>query len=301
LIEAMTVSTPSETQTYQWQWQGHTIRYQSAGTSGPVLILIHGFGASSDHWRKNLPVLGIDHRVYAIDLLGFGLSDKPTPTPELAYSFETWAQLVLDFSEQVIGEPVFLVGNSIGCIVALQAAVTAPAQVRGVVMLNCSLRMLHERKREALPWLQRTFSPWFQKILAVRPIGHFFFQRLARPSVIRNILEKAYARTDAVTDELIEFLLRPAQDPGAADVFLAFIQYSHGPLAEDLLPQLSCPVLCLWGAEDPWEPIALGQAYGEFPAVTEFIALEGVGHCPQDEAPEQVNPLIQHWVAQQCE
>jgi pimeloyl-ACP methyl ester carboxylesterase len=295
----MTIGTLTKPQIQQWQWQGHTIRYQTAGTRGPVLILIHGFGASSDHWRKNLPELGMEHRVYAIDLLGFGLSAKPTPTPELPYSFETWAQLVLDFSQQIIGEPVFLIGNSIGCIVALQAAVTAPTQIRGVIMLNCSLRMLHERKRQALPWPQRTFSPWFQKILAIQPIGYFFFGRLARPSVVRNILKKAYARTEAVTDELIEFLMRPAQDLGAADVFLAFIQYSHGPLAEDLLPQLNCPVLCLWGAQDPWEPISEGQAYGKFPAVTEFIALEGVGHCPQDEAPELVNPLIQRWVAQQ--
>jgi pimeloyl-ACP methyl ester carboxylesterase len=295
----MTIGTLTKPQIHQWQWQSHRIRYQTAGTSGPVLILIHGFGASSDHWRKNLPELGLEHRVYAIDLLGFGCSAKPTPTPDLAYSFETWAQLILDFSQQVIGEPVFLVGNSIGCIVALQAAVTSPAQVRGVIMLNCSLRMLHERKRQALPWAQRTFSPWFQKILAIRPIGHFFFGRLARPTVVRNILKKAYARTEAVTDELIAYLMEPAQDPGAADVFLAFIQYSHGPLAEDLLPQLNCPVLCLWGAQDPWELIELGQAYGKFPAVTEFIALEGVGHCPQDEAPELVNPLIQRWVAQQ--
>jgi pimeloyl-ACP methyl ester carboxylesterase len=295
----MTVSTLSKSQTHQWQWQGHTIRYQSAGSTGPVLVLIHGFGASSDHWRKNLPELGVNHRVYAIDLLGFGLSAKPTPTPELAYSFETWAQLVLDFSQQVIGEPVFLVGNPIGCIVALQETATEPHNALGVVMLNCSLRMLHERKRQALPWPQRTFSPWFQKILAVRPIGHFFFGRLARPAVVRSILQKAYARTEAVTDELIELLMRPAQDPGAADVFLAFIQYSHGPLAEDLLPQLSCPVLCIWGAQDPWEPIHLGKAYEKFPAVTEFVALEGVGHCPQDEAPEQVNPLIKNWIALQ--
>jgi pimeloyl-ACP methyl ester carboxylesterase len=294
----MTIGTLIKPQIHQWQWQGHTIRYQTAGSSGPVLILIHGFGASSDHWRKNLPDLGVEHRVYAIDLLGFGLSAKPTPTPNL-YTFETWAQLVLDFSQTLIGEPVFLVGNSIGCIVALQAAVTAPTQIRGVIMLNCSLRMLHERKRAALPWTQRTFSPWFQKILAIRPIGHFFFGRLARPTVVRNILKKAYARTEAVTDELIEFLMLPAQDPGAADVFLAFIQYSQGPLAEDLLPQLTCPALFLWGDQDPWEPIDQGQAYGKFPAVTDFIALEGVGHCPQDEAPELVNPLIQRWVAQQ--
>jgi pimeloyl-ACP methyl ester carboxylesterase len=292
----MTIGILNKPQTHQWQWQGHNIRYQTAGTSGPALILIHGFGASSDHWRKNLPDLSAAHRVYAIDLLGFGLSAKPTPTPNL-YTFETWAQLVLDFSQTLIGEPVFLVGNSIGCIVALQAAVTAPAQIRGIIMIDCSLRMLHDRKRASLPWPQRTFSPYFQKILAIRPIGHFFFARLAKPNVIRNILKKAYAKTEAVTDELIELLLKPSQDTGAADVFLAFIQYSQGPLAEDLLPQVGCPVLCIWGAQDPWEPIHLGQEFAKFPAVIDFIPLEGVGHCPQDEAPEQVNLILKDWIA----
>jgi pimeloyl-ACP methyl ester carboxylesterase len=295
----MTSGTLSQVQTQQWQWQGHRIRYQTAGTNGPALILIHGFGASSDHWRKNLPELSVSHRVYAVDLIGFGLSAKPTPNQDIEYTFETWAQLVLDFSQEIIGEPVFLVGNSIGCIVSLQAAVTDPDRIKGTILLNCSLRMLHDRKRASLPWPQRTFSPWFQKILALRPIGHFFFNQLARPKVIRNILKQAYAKTEAVTDELIELLLKPAQDPGAADVFLTFIQYSHGPLAEDLLPQLKCPVLFLWGDQDPWEPIQLGRELAKFPMVTDFIPLQGVGHCPQDEAPEQVNPIIQTWIAQQ--
>ncbi len=295
----MTIGTLSQAQTQQWQWQGHRIRYQTAGTSGPALILIHGFGASSDHWRKNLPELSKSHRVYAIDLIGFGLSAKPTPKQDIDYTFETWAQLVLDFSQHIIGEPVFLVGNSIGCIVALQAAVTETELIKGIILLNCSLRMLHDRKRASLPWPQRTFSPWFQKILAIQPIGHFFFARLARPQVIRNILKQAYAKPEAVTDELIELLLKPAQDPGAADVFLSFIQYSHGPLAEDLLPRVKCPVLFLWGAQDPWEPIQLGQELAKFSMVTDFIRLEGVGHCPQDEDPESVNPIIQNWITQQ--
>lgn len=260
------------------------------------MVLIHGFGASSAHWRKNLPELAVDHRVYAIDLLGFGQSAKPSPSAALEYCFETWAQQIIDFVAEVIGEPVFLIGNSIGCIVALQAAVTAPDWVRGVAMLNCSLRMLHERKRSQLPWAQRTFSPWMQTVLSIRPIGQLFFQRLAQPTTLRNILNQAYARKEAVTDDLVTALLQPAQDPGAADVFLAFIQYSHGPLAEDLLPQVACPVLCIWGEADPWEPVEMGRAFQRFPAVTDFIVLEGVGHCPQDEAPEQVNAIVQTFV-----
>lgn len=280
-----------------WCWNGFPIRYQTAGTGGDAVILIHGFGASSDHWRQNMAVLAQTHRVYAVDLLGFGRSAKPKPDGAIAYSFETWGQQVIDFCQEIVGSAAFLVGNSIGCVVALQAAVMAPDWVRGTVLINCSLRRLHERKRASLPWYRRSSAPLLQKLLAYRPVGHFFFARLAQPKVIRKILLQAYAKPAAVTDELVDLLLQPALDPGAADVFLAFTAYSQGPLAEDLLPQVSCPVLILWGSHDPWEPIALGRELANFPTVEAFIPLEGVGHCPQDEAPELVNPILQEWLA----
>jgi len=81
------------------------------------------------------------------------------------------------------------------------------------------------------------------------------------------------------------------------DVFLDFISYSGGPLPEELLPQCKVPVCLAWGEEDPWELVDLGyEAYAGFPAVDEFIRLPGVGHCPQDEAPELVNPLVLKFV-----
>ncbi len=67
----------------------------------------------------------------------------------------------------------------------------------------------------------------------------------------------------------------PVPQPGAVDVFLDFISYSGGPLPEELLPQTTCPVSILWGEADPWEPIELGRAYGEFDCVEEFIPLPG--------------------------
>jgi pimeloyl-ACP methyl ester carboxylesterase len=281
-----------------WPWHGLPIRYQTAGTTGTPLVLIHGFGASSDHWRKNIADLGETHRVYALDLVGFGKSVKPFPGDPVPYTFETWGQLVVDFCQAIIGEAAVLVGNSIGCVVAMQAAVMAPDQVRAIAMLDCSLRLLHDRKRTTLPWYRSAPAPIFQNLLGIRPFGQFFFSRLARPQVIRRVLGQAYGRKEAVTDELVDLLLAPARDPGAADVFLAFVRYSQGPLPEDLLPQLTCPVLMIWGAEDPWEPIEMGRELAQFPAVQDFVTLEGVGHCPQDEAPELVNPLLRDWVAQ---
>lgn len=281
---------------HTWDWRGFPIRYQQAGKDGTAVILIHGFGASSDHWRKSIAVLAETNRVYAIDLLGFGLSAKPSPSATVQYTFDTWGDQIAAFIHEVVGQSAFLVGNSIGCIVALQAAVTAPERVQGVVMINCSLRLLHDRKRATLPWYRRWSAPVMQKVLTNRAIGHYFFAQLAKPQVIRKILLQAYARPDAVTDELVDLLYQPALDTGAADVFLAFTGYSAGPLAEDLLPRVVCPVLVLWGEQDPWEPIALGQAFTQFPAVEEFIPLPDAGHCPQDEAPELVNPILQRWI-----
>jgi pimeloyl-ACP methyl ester carboxylesterase len=279
-----------------WNWKGFPICYQQAGQTGPAVVLIHGFGASWGHWRKNLPVLGETCRCYAIDLIGFGGSAKPIPGLEIDYTFETWGQQVADFCREVVGSPAYLVGNSIGCIVAMQAAIDNRDRVLGVALINCSLRLLHDRKRAEIPFYRSIGAAFVQRLLAIGAIGNFFFGQIAKPKVVRNILLKAYRRPEAVTNELIDLIMTPARDRGAAAVFLAFTRYSQGPLPEDLLPLLPCPALMLWGTEDPWEPIELGRKLAEFPTVTAFIPLEGLGHCPQDEAPEIVNPILQNWI-----
>jgi pimeloyl-ACP methyl ester carboxylesterase len=282
--------------TKTWNWQGFRVCYQTQGTTGPAVLMVHGFGASWGHWRKNIPFLAQNCRVYAIDLLGFGASDKPQPSDEIHYTFETWAQQITDFCREVIREPVFLVGNSIGCIAAMQAAVNHTDLALGVVLINCSLRLLHDRKRANLPFYRRLGTPILQKCLGIKPLGEFFFEKIATPQTVKKILLQAYIHHEAVTDELIDIITTPARDSGAADVFLAFTGYSSGPLAEDLLPRLKCPAIMLWGSADPWEPIQLGRELAQFPQVQKFIPLEGVGHCPQDEVPEVVNPILQDWI-----
>lgn len=279
-----------------WRWQGFPICYQAQGQTGPAVVLIHGFGACWQHWRKNIPVLAQSCRVYAIDLIGFGGSAKPTPGAPIDYTFDTWGQQIVDFCREVVGAPAVLIGNSVGCIAAMQAAVIAPEQVISVALLNCSLRLLHDRRRAQQPWYRRIGAPLLQKVLSVPSVGQGFFRLIAKPKTVRNILLKAYGNPEAVTDELINFLMVPAADPGAADVFLAFTAYSQGPLPEDLLAELPCPALILWGEADPWEPVDLGRDLARFPQVKKIITLPGVGHCPQDEAPDQVNPILQQWV-----
>jgi pimeloyl-ACP methyl ester carboxylesterase len=292
------ISTEIPTANSTWMWRGYPINYCTAGEKGAAILLIHGFGASVGHWRKNIPVLAENSRCYAIDLIGFGASAKPMPSGEITYTFETWAELVIDFCREIIDSPTILVGNSIGCIVALQAAVTEPKLFAGVAMLNCSLRLLHDRKRVDMPFYRRWGTPILQSVLNIPDIGNFFFKQLAQRKVVRKILLQAYHRPEAVSEELIDILMAPAADEGAADVFLKFTAYSWGPLPEDLLPQLTCPAIAIWGAADPWEPIAMGRELMNVPTVSEFVELQNVGHCPQDEAPELVNPVLQKWISQ---
>lgn len=279
-----------------WTWQGWQICYQAQGNTGPAVILVHGFGASWGHWRKNIPALASSCRVYAIDLIGFGGSAKPTPGAEISYTFETWSQQIADFCREVVGGSAFLVGNSIGCVAVMQTAVSYPDVALGIISINCSLRLLHDRKRSEMPAYKSLGAAIAQKVLSIKWISQLFFKQLATRKTVRKILLEAYQRQEAVSDELIDIILAPAFDSGAVDVFVAFISYSQGPLPEELLPILPCPALILWGTDDPWEPIALGRELAEFPAVEKFIPLEGLGHCPHDEAPELVNPIVQEWV-----
>ncbi|XP_031490575.1 uncharacterized protein LOC116257737 isoform X2 [Nymphaea colorata] len=279
-----------------WKWRGYQIRYQFAGHSGPALVLIHGFGANSDHWRNNLPYLSSSYRVYSIDLLGYGYSDKPNPKLKVKplYTFETWGAQLNDFCSEVIKDQAFFICNSIGGIVGLQAAIMEPKLCCGLLLLNISLRMLHIKKQ---PWYARPLIRAFQNLLRNTDLGKIFFKAVATPKSVKSILSQCYYDKSKVTDELVQKILLPGLEPGAAEVFLEFICYSGGPLPEELLGQVQCPVLIAWGDKDPWEPIKLGKAYADFETVEDFVILPDVGHCPQDEAPDLVNPLIASFVA----
>ncbi len=279
-----------------WTWHGYEIGYCADGLENnvdkPAIVLIHGFGASVGHWRKNVPVLASETRVYAIDLIGFGASAQPKPS-ELAYTFETWGKLVVDFVREVVGDRAILVGNSIGAVVAMQAAIYAPELIVKTVLINCSLRLLQEQNQLAMPWFKRVGVKVVQNILGNRAIAKLFFDRVRQPRSIKQILSQAYIRQEAITDELIEILLKPAQNSNAVDVFMAFVRYSQGPRPEDLLAILPCEAIVVWGELDPWEPIDLGRkSFTRFGCVKEFIVLQNAGHCPQDEVPELVNPIL---------
>jgi pimeloyl-ACP methyl ester carboxylesterase len=291
---APAASTASILGTY-WQWQGHSIHYVKAGSSQPgrsPLLLIHGFGASTDHWRKNIAELQQDFEVWAIDLLGFGRSAKP----DLQYSGNLWRDQIHSFITEVITQPVILAGNSLGGYAALCVASQRPSSASGLILLNSAGPFSDSQVTQTPNPLQTWINQLVRSILLQPWASYWLFQYVRRPSSIRKTLEKVYLDRSAVTEQLIEDIYRPSCDPGAVQVFTSVFKTPHGKKVDELLQELTCPLLMLWGEGDPWmNAQERGAKFRQhYSNLTEYFLQ--AGHCPHDEVPEQVNALIRSWV-----
>ncbi|MEB3255277.1 MAG: alpha/beta fold hydrolase [Synechococcaceae cyanobacterium] len=299
-----------------WSWRGHRIAWtrQGPGDAPCAVVLIHGFGASLGHWRHTLPALAGSAEVYALDLLGFGGSDKPRSQLEgepeapgaVRYCFDLWAEQVQSFVHELVRadrqiRPLHLVGNSIGGIVALNTARLLQQQAEPasqVVLIDCAQRSLDEKRIAELPIWEQAGRPLLKQLVRQRWLLVPLFAGLARPSFIRRVLRVAYPSGANVDDELVALLHRPATDPGAVESFRGFVNLFRDHLAPDLLAQLNLPVRMLWGDLDPWEAPAVARRWADTQAcVRELQVLEGLGHCPHDEAPERVNPILLAWLS----
>ncbi len=290
--QQLAITTPLEKLT--WSWRGHKILYTVKGTGLP-LVLIHGFGASIGHWRKNIPALAEGgYRVYALDLLGFGGSDKPP----LDYTLDLWAELLKDFWNEHIQEPAVFVGNSIGGLLSLMVVAHHPEIAAGAILLNCAGGLNHRPHELNLPL--RLVMGAFTKVVQSQLIGPILFNSIRQKQRIRNTLLQVYRNSEAITDELVDMLYAPSCDPGAQKVFASILTAPPGPTIAELLPKVKHPVLVLWGADDPWTPVKGAQIFQERNSngePIEFISIPNTGHCPHDERPDVVNPLMLDWLA----
>lgn len=283
-----------------WVWRGWQTRYtyvrplngQNPSSSTP-LILLHGFGASIGHWRHNLAELGQYHTVYALDMLGFGTSEKAATT----YNIELWVEQVYDFWRTFVRQPVVLVGNSIGSLVCLAVAAAHPEMTQGIAMISLpDLSIREETIPTFLKPIIRGIEQFFTSPLFLKTLFHI----VRRPSIVRPWAGMAYANPAAITEELLEILIGPAQDRGSAQAFCAIlqamVQTQFGPSIKTVLPTLKIPILLMWGRQDRMIPHRLARRFVEYNPNLRLVGVENAGHCLHDECPEQVNREILNWI-----
>jgi pimeloyl-ACP methyl ester carboxylesterase len=280
-----------------WTHHGHPVHALRAGPEqpeGPAVLLVHGFGASTDHWRFNIPVLAERHEVHALDLLGFGRSAKPAGLP---YGGALWRDQLAAYVAERIGRPTVLVGNSLGGFAALAAGAALGDGAAGVVLLNA-----------AGPFSDEQAPPQGWGAIARQTIGgallkspvlqRLLFENMRRPATIRRTLNQVYVDRSNVDEDLVEAIRRPSLDPGAFGVFRTVFDIPRGQPLDELFAQLACPLLLLWGIRDPWINAAGRRAAFQrhAPAATSEVVLEA-GHCPHDEVPDQVNAALLEWLS----
>ena len=291
--------------TKTWKWKNFEISWslskKPSFENNVNILLVHGFGASKKHWRNNQDFLGTFFNCYAIDLLGFGESSQPNALLDyepyeknsIKYSFDLWSSQISTFCSEVIKAPVYLVGNSIGGVIALKAAEILNDDCKGVVLIDCAQRTMDDKRLKKSDVLMNLLRPVLKTLVRQRIISNTLFSRAANPKIIKKILTQAYPSGKNIDEELIEILYRPSKRKNSKEAFRGFINLFDDYLATDLFDKINAPIQLIWGEKDPWESINEAKEWTKnFKNIKGLDIIKGAGHCPHDEEPEKTNDLI---------
>ena len=290
---------------YFWNWRNWEIAWSLANVpntnSKKNILLIHGFGASMNHWRYNQEFLGKQVNCFAIDLLGFGDSSQPvalldyesSKNNSTKYCFDLWGEQIRDFCNEKIKEPVILVGNSIGGIVALKAAEILNDNCEGVILIDCAQRTMDDKRLKKNDILMNFLRPIIKTSVRTRFISNTIFKRAANRKIIKEILKKAYPSGNNINDQLIDILYKPSQRENSAEAFRGFINLFNDYLPTDLFKKVKKDIHLIWGEKDPWESLKEAKEWEQkFNNIKSLSIIRGAGHCPHDENPEETNKII---------
>jgi pimeloyl-ACP methyl ester carboxylesterase len=311
-MTSTSVSSPRLGYDRYWMWRGWRIHYcylrPRSPSSSPPLLFVHGFGAALGHWRNNLQVLSESHPVYALDLLGFGRSQKAGANYNPAF----FAELLADFCDTFLQRPAILVGNSLGSVISLLTAHRYGDRVKGLVLINLpdtsllsrsslpSPQSIETHSRKAFPsfgdWIRYPLIFLLTSPLVINPL----LAIVRSPAILFNALRNAYADPRWVDEELKALIQEPTQDP-LAPLTLRCLTRGMGQVAPEdqarsTLPQMQIPILLIWGKQDRLVPPPLARRCATLNPRIQVVELDQAGHCPQDECSDRVNALILQWL-----
>jgi len=245
------------------------VHVEQAGSGEPV-VLIHGFGASTYSWRKVMPALAASHRVVAIDLNGFGYTQRPAS--RASYTREAQARLVLGTLDALGIDRAHVVGHSYGGGLALYLASRHPERFRTLVLVDSSAPTYANDRRS--------------RFAALRPLDVLFVRSVAlRPGMVRKALLRSYYDDSLVTPELVQAYLDRLAIEGVGNAFYGLT--APAPAGEPVeLETIAVPALVIWGAHDELISPETGRRAAARLPHAEFVLFDKSGHLPMEEEPE---------------
>ena len=274
-------------QAHFFGWKYGRVFYKSAGreNAGPPLVFIHGVGAgaSSFMWRKNFDDLSNDFQVFALDLLGFGLSDKP---PTASYSADLYVELITDFIREVAGQPSNVVASSLGAAYAIRVADEHPDLINAMI-LNGPTGSDNLNRRPGMA------GAAFYGLLQSPVLGTSFYNVMASERSIRDFArENLFYDHRRVTDRLVANLYATSHLPGAQHAIAAFLSGYLNTDTRAPFARLTQPTVLVWGKQDNTTPLDTGVSLLQ---LNSRASLEVFDYCrmmPEQEHPERFNELV---------
>lgn len=266
-------------------WQKGDIFYAVKG-EGPPLVMVHGINASASSFemRKNFEPLSQGFRVYSLDLLGFGLSDRPP----LVYTAETYVDLLGDFLAEVVGEPAHIMASSLSGAYAIATAQRHPDRVRKLVLIEPTGidALANEPGPAKQAFLQFLRSPIF---------GTAAFNVVAsRASIAGFLKSQTYHDDSLVTDDMVDFYYDSAHQAGAKWAPASFLS---GHLNLDIRwpwTQLKKDILIAWGRYAKITPLSQADVFLKLNDQAKLHVFDKSGMLPHDEQAEEFNQLVKN-------
>ncbi len=258
----------------------NTIFYVVKGEGKP-LLLIHGYGAGMWIWEKQIDFLSQYYRVYALDVIGHGFSERP----KIPYTPETYIHFFKDFMDRVEIEKAILLGNSMGGGIAWATAALFPERVEKLILID------------SIPpdVLARVRNESFKALVAIKDIPLLAYLVIASRSKnsIKWILRECVSDTELITEEVVNRQYQISKIRGTTWVLYSTIKNAkEAPKLKDYLSRIHQPTLLLWGEKDLLFPPSVGEELHRAIQGSKFQVIEKSGHIPMWETPNEVNLAI---------
>jgi len=260
--------------------------YWQIGSEGSPIVLLHGLGGCIENWEFNLAELSKKHRVYALDFVGCGLSEKPSAP----YSIPYLASFVQEFMSLKNIKSSCLIGHSIGAGVAIETYLMNPASIDKLILVSG----FGFGKKLALHF----------RTLAIPFLG----EQLMKPSRsgLIQFFEMLFHDHTLITDELIDFSFERSSLPGSSEAYLATLRAhanflglktDYAKKMKDNVQRITVPTTIIWGKEDKAIPVEQAYIASKLFTNSNLHIIDQCGHVPQVECAEEFNQIVLKFLA----
>ena len=269
----------------RYPWKYGDIFYQVKGArDAKPLLLIHGFGpgASSFQWRKNADALSEQFRVYTIDLLGFGLSDRPG----IDYTPEVFSDLISDFLREAIGKPAVVVAHGLTGAYVIAEAYRRPQLCERLVLVSPPVDILEES-------YQSPMSNAVKVLIRTPLVGQFIYNTLTSRKAIRGYFDvEGFQNPGLITEELVEYVYCNAHQSNNRYPASSMLSDSLAMDVSEPLARLQVPVVAVWGREDVFMPPETSNVFKQVNKNIDARMMDKARKQLQDEQAEKFNALV---------